>query len=263
MMMRCGIVILWSALALAAPKPTVLVVSDSGDIVETLRASGMFAVETQYSEPLSKFSAIVVASANPPRTLGDSLPAFVQAGGGLVIANEGSTAFPNSVEYNTMLGVSGFGGRDSKYGPLWFFENGKKAMRDVPGPAGLRSDAPEPFQVLVRAPDHPIMHGLPQLWTQEDDIQWKKLRGPGQRMTILATAFSLETQQDEIALLAVQFGKGRVFHSLLGHTEKARAGAPFQTLLLRGVEWAATGRVTTKNVPAFPPGDPKELRTRK
>src|SRR5437763_3422589 len=46
-----------------------------------------------------------------------------------------------------------------------------------------------------------------------------------------------------------QYGKGRVYTTMLGHTWKDEANPnlddiPFQALLARGAEWAATGQVT-------------------
>ena len=46
------------------------------------------------------------------------------------------------------------------------------------------------------------------------------------------------------------YGKGRVCENVLGHDVAAMRGSPgFQILLVRGVEWAATGEVKTP-VPA-------------
>ena len=44
--------------------------------------------------------------------------------------------------------------------------------------------------------------------------------------------------------MAITFGKGRVFHTVLGQGPTAMAGLGFQVTLARGTEWAATGKVT-------------------
>jgi type 1 glutamine amidotransferase len=44
--------------------------------------------------------------------------------------------------------------------------------------------------------------------------------------------------------MVIPYGKGRVFHTALGHYIEAINGAGFQVTLLRGTEWAATGQVT-------------------
>jgi hypothetical protein len=44
-------------------------------------------------------------------------------------------------------------------------------------------------------------------------------------------------------LMVIDYGKGRVFHTVLGHDLKAMSGVAFQVTLQRGTEWAATGQV--------------------
>jgi len=51
-------------------------------------------------------------------------------------------------------------------------------------------------------------------------------------------------------LMVINYGRGRVFHTTLGHATKAMTGRGFQITLARGAEWAATGKVTLA-----PPGD--------
>ena len=74
-------------------------------------------------------------------------------------------------------------------------------------------------------------------------------------MDILATAFadtSYEgTGRHEPLMLALNYGKGRVFNTLIGHVGKekmhvATMDAGFILTLQRGAEWAATGTVTQK-----------------
>ena len=64
---------------------------------------------------------------------------------------------------------------------------------------------------------------------------------------VLATAFSAKDRggsgQDEPVAMTTEFGRGRCFNLVLGHNVAAMENAGFQTLLVRGVEWAATGKV--------------------
>jgi hypothetical protein len=62
-------------------------------------------------------------------------------------------------------------------------------------------------------------------------------------------------------LMVVNYGKGRVFHTALGHDVTAQSSLDFVVTLQRGVEWAATGKVTAKVAPDFPT-DPNTLSTR-
>jgi len=67
---------------------------------------------------------------------------------------------------------------------------------------------------------------------------------------VLATAYSdpekpRGTGKDEPVVWVNQYGDGRVFHFALGHDVGAMANPDFQQWLRRGVEWAATGEVTS------------------
>ena len=68
-------------------------------------------------------------------------------------------------------------------------------------------------------------------------------------------------------LMAIRFGKGRIFHTTLGHVGPKDTAAPdsvncvgFMATLQRGTEWAATGKVTI-DIPAdFPTADKSSAR---
>lgn len=53
-------------------------------------------------------------------------------------------------------------------------------------------------------------------------------------------------------------GKGRVFHTPMGHDVKSVNCVGFATALARGCEWAATGKVTVAIPKRFP--TEKEVR---
>jgi type 1 glutamine amidotransferase len=85
---------------------------------------------------------------------------------------------------------------------------------------------------------------------------YAKMRGPGKNMTALATAFSdpanRGTGRDEPVVMALSFGKGRIFHTTFGHDVAALACTGVVALIQRGTEWAATGKVTQKVPADFP-----------
>jgi len=62
------------------------------------------------------------------------------------------------------------------------------------------------------------------------------------------------TGKDEPVLWTVDYGKGRVFHTILGHNVAAMQEPGFVATLLRGTEWVATGKVTlpAKAAPPVP-----------
>src|SRR5690606_26525012 len=124
------------------------------------------------------------------------------------------------------------------------------------------------FQLVTREPDHPVMRGLPSVWRHADDELYNQLRGPAENLTVLATAFDdpahRGTGRHEPILFTVNYDRGRVFHSTLGHARKgdvtALRSVGFIVTLQRGAEWAATGQVT-QPVPAdFPTAESASSR---
>ena len=199
-----------------------------------------------------KFSdyAVVISNYNgelwPERVQKDFVD-FVRGGGGFVSVHAADNAFPEWLEYNEMIGLGGWGGRSEKSGPMIRYREGKFVQDDTPGNGGTHGIQHE-FTVETRAPQHPIVAGLPMQWKHAGDELYAKLRGPAKNMEVLATAFSHPdtrgTGEHEPMLMVTQFGKGRVFHTTLGHSATAMHGLGFQITLARGAEWVATGKVT-------------------
>ena len=172
---------------------------------------------------------------------------YVSAGGGVVFYHAADNAFPEWPEFNEMMGVGGWGGRNEKSGPMLYWQDGKIVRDETPGAGGTHGPQHE-FLVEMRVMDHPITRGLPTKWLHSKDELYSKLRGPAKNLTVLATAFADPAQKgtghNEPMLMVISYEKGRIFHTALGHNGSSMVDVGFQATLQRGTEWAATGVVT-------------------
>jgi len=181
---------------------------------------------------------------------------FVQSGGGFVSVHAADNSFPTWIEYNKMIALGGWGDRTEKDGPYVYYTNEGKLVRDTsPGRAGAHGPQ-NIFPITVRVKDHPITNGMPETWLTTKDECYSMLRGPAENMTILATgkdqSGKAPTDRHEPMLMVIDYGKGRVFHTALGHDDYSIESVGFIISFLRGTEWAATGKVTIPIPEDFP-----------
>jgi len=203
-----------------------------------------------------------------PSSTQKAFTAYVKNGGGVVVYHSANNTFPKWPEYNEIIGLAGWGERTEKAGPYVYWREGKEVRDAGPGVCGTHGPEHD-FLIVNRETNHPITAGLPPNWMHGSDELYALLRGPARNLTVLATAyFSPEesgTGRDEPVLFTVNYGAGRVFHTVLGH---ARPDGPqpalecvgFIVTFRRGAEWAATGKVT-QEIPADFPATNRDILT--
>ncbi len=194
-----------------------------------------------------------------------ALAKFVGNGGGLVIIHAANNAFPQWSEWNKMIGL---GWRGNDFGDRITFDEDGNAVRIPKGQGpGTGHGSQHEFVIDVREPEHPVMQGMPAHWKHSNDELYHGQRGPAPDIHVLASAFSSKdtggTGEHEPMIWWIPYGKGRVFTTVMGHvggndTRSIRC-VGFITVMNRGAEWAATGKVTLPLPENFPKADATSL----
>jgi len=279
------LVVLCSAsVASAADKLKVLIVDGQNNhnwrattpvMNQWLESSGHFTVEVATSPQSGDLSGFrpkfekydaVLSNYNGkpwPEETQKALVDYVKGGGGLVVVHAANNSFPGWDEYNRMIGLGGWGGRNETSGPYVYLKD-DKVVRDESKGSGGHHGRQHAFQVIVRDPKHPVTQGMPRAWMHNKDELYDYLRGPAVNMNILATAYADPSTggsgRHEPMIFTVDYGQGRVFHTPMGHADYSMKCTGFGTTLIRGTEWAATGKVTTKIPQDFPSADEVSVR---
>lgn len=187
---------------------------------------------------------------------------YVCDGGGLLVYHAANNAFRQWREYNKIIGFGGWDNRSEEDGPyIYLKDNNLIYDRTAEGMGGSHGIQHE-YLLHCHNQNHPITKGLPTIWRHAQDELYDRMRGSGLIKDVLYWAHSdLDMHgsgRDEMAVFTVDYKNARIFHITLGHVGNtlenniAMQCAGFQTILLRGAEWAATDRVS-QNIPVdFP-----------
>lgn len=139
-------------------------------------------------------------------------------------------------------------------------------------PGISRRSPPDSFMFELIDREHPITKGLRRFhWTFTEDMYTNMVFAPDARIHVLATAYDdaaayaperagpkypveAYTPEKLAAMKGINashpqiwvqdYGKGRVFSMTLGHGPDTMMYDGVRTLMARGAEWAATGKVT-------------------
>ncbi len=194
-----------------------------------------------------------------PETVQKALEQYVSNGGGLVVVHAANNAFEGWPAWNDMIGL---GWRDAKFGNrLTLDDKGDVVITPKGEGPGAGHGPQHEYKIAVRDKQHPVTAGMPAEWMHTRDELYHGQRGPARDMHVLATAFSSSdkggTGTNEPMIWTIPYGKGRVFTTVMGHVGGGDLTAVkcvgFKTVVARGSEWAATGKVTLP-IPADFPG---------
>lgn len=251
-------------------------------IERILENSGLFTVEIATSpgkggdmetfRPQFRDYDLVVMDYNGDGWSGETNAAFleyVRSGGGLVIYHAADNAFAGWDEFNCMIALGGWEGRNEKSGPWLYVSDGEIVVDPSTGRGGSHG-AQHEFVLDAFQTAHPVMKGLPARWKHAKDELYDRMRGPANVKALLYTAYSSPdtggSGREEPLIFTVDYGRARIFHTMLGHAGPTPEDSPamqctgFQVTLLRGCEWAATGKVKQKVPADFPTATTHSMR---
>jgi type 1 glutamine amidotransferase len=155
-----------------------------------------------------------------PESAKQALLEFIGAGGGFVTFHASTSAFYNWPEFKKITTAA------------WIADQTNH---------GKISDT----EINIINRKHPVTSGMTgfhifdELWIDAEVNPDFEVLG-----TATNEQLKKEGKPEQPAIMVSQYGRGRIFHTILGHDARAMRNIGFKELLLRGTEWAATGKVT-------------------
>lgn len=186
-----------------------------------------------------------------------ALEEFVRKGGGLYILHSANNAFPDWEEYNKMIGL---GWRSVQDGTAIEINPDTEELIYHPAGQGKGTNHGDRFDALIQIiKRHPINEGFPDAWKTKNTEVYSFPRGTAKDLTVLSFAYdSTDTHKNWPVEWVVNYGKGKVYNSSMGHLWHGETFPPayqcvgFQTTLIRAAEWVATGVVSYPVPKNFP-----------
>jgi type 1 glutamine amidotransferase len=194
---------------------------------EFLTAAGKFEVKVcedagilDSAASLARYDVVYLSMYNAKTpTLSDqakqNLLGFVKGGKGFVVTHLSSASFKEWPEFKALCGR------------IWVMGASGHGPRSV-------------FKARIADKTDAISRGLSDF--EDDDELYAKLQGDAP-IKVLVEADSDWSKKTEPLVFTLSYGEGRVFHHTFGHDGKALANQTVRTLIVRGTEWAATGKV--------------------
>lgn len=193
-------------------------------LVEILESSGSFKVdvETEPNNQNSKSLAEYDVLLSNWNTFGKTKPApwseefknayvdFIRKGGGHIVVHAGSSSYYDWDDYQEFCIAT------------WKDGTGHKK--------------PHEFNVRISENEHVITHSMRDFRTF-DELWFRPFVQPGAK--VLAESYSKTTGEWEPTAFVANFGQGRCFTLLLGHSAETMKNGNFQLILNRGALWVA------------------------
>jgi type 1 glutamine amidotransferase len=151
-----------------------------------------------------------------PAQAKENLLNYVKSGKGFFVQHLATASFPKWEEFGKLCGRK------------WVMGTSGHGPRSV-------------FTSNVVDKEHPITKGMSDFTT--DDELYAKLQG-NEEIHVLVQADSDWSKKTEPLVFVKSYGQGRVVHNAYGHDRKALMTPSVQKIIVRGTEWAATGKVT-------------------
>ncbi|WP_316838095.1 ThuA domain-containing protein [Pedobacter nutrimenti] len=144
---------------------------------------------------------------------------YIEQGGGFVLIHSANAVFYDWDEFHELIGATW--GDQTTHGKI------------------------TKHKIIIKDKHHPITKGMHDFWITDELWVNAKVQP---KLNVLAEAYSDPKNKGrglmEPVFLWNEKGKGRCFSSILGHDVTAMENKEWKRLVLRGTEWAATGKVT-------------------